>query len=308
MTRMSACTAGTLRDALPTLAVLAALAIAAVAIQRAWPDHARDRLPAVADALQSELGARVERIVAWTDHEERAIERAAADTRLIHGAVHALAGEPVEVDALLDRTCTGFEGCGLYTPDGHRVGAFRVRDLPEGLVAAGRAGTRHSRVRRTDWLGHLDPVAGRASFSVFFATPLALPTGRRLVLVGRAGADESLDPLVASRPIGRTGESYVFEEHGYMITRSRFETATVASAPRVLGRPAVALLTPTAAPTLAVSAVRGGRTLGIDIDGYLDYRGVVVVGAWRWIEELGAGVVTEIDRAEAMHAPVTALR
>ncbi|HEY8430080.1 MAG TPA: hypothetical protein VIL20_16980, partial [Sandaracinaceae bacterium] len=73
--------------------------------------------------------------------------------------------------------------------------------------------------------------------------------------------------------------------------------------PLVFGRPSVELRTPTEAPTLAVAAVRRGRTLGMDLDGYVDYRGVVVVGAWHWIEELGAGVVAEMDLAEALYAP-----
>lgn len=36
-----------------------------------------------------------------------------------------------------------------------------------------------------------------------------------------------------------------------------------------------------------------------DIDGYLDYRGVEVVGAWTWNEDLDFGIATEVDKAEA---------
>ena len=42
---------------------------------------------------------------------------------------------------------------------------------------------------------------------------------------------------------------------------------------------------------------------GIDIDGYRDYRGVRVIGAWKWLPEYGFGVVTEVDSAEA-YAPL----
>jgi serine/threonine protein kinase len=35
------------------------------------------------------------------------------------------------------------------------------------------------------------------------------------------------------------------------------------------------------------------------VDGYRDYRGVSVVGAWQWLPDWGIGVVTEIDRDEA---------
>ena len=38
---------------------------------------------------------------------------------------------------------------------------------------------------------------------------------------------------------------------------------------------------------------------GENLDGYNDYRGVPVIGAWTWDETNGFGVTTEIDVAEA---------
>ena len=38
---------------------------------------------------------------------------------------------------------------------------------------------------------------------------------------------------------------------------------------------------------------------GIQVNGYNDYRGIPVVGAWTWIPELDIGLTTEVDVAEA---------
>jgi serine/threonine protein kinase len=43
------------------------------------------------------------------------------------------------------------------------------------------------------------------------------------------------------------------------------------------------------------------------VDGYADYRGVPVVGAWTWLDDYGFGVVTEIDVGEA-YRPLFILR
>ena len=50
---------------------------------------------------------------------------------------------------------------------------------------------------------------------------------------------------------------------------------------------------------------KAGQTYGhskieIDTKGYRDYRGVPVFGAWLWNADLGLGLATEIDVAEAM--------
>ncbi len=41
------------------------------------------------------------------------------------------------------------------------------------------------------------------------------------------------------------------------------------------------------------------RKSGINLDGYRDYRGRKVIGAWSWIDEYNLGLVTEMDHKEA---------
>ena len=54
-----------------------------------------------------------------------------------------------------------------------------------------------------------------------------------------------------------------------------------------------------------MAAVAG--TPGIEIDGYRDYRGVPVVGAWQWLPKYDLGLITEVDHAEA-YRPLTILQ
>jgi signal transduction histidine kinase/CheY-like chemotaxis protein len=51
--------------------------------------------------------------------------------------------------------------------------------------------------------------------------------------------------------------------------------------------------------TKAVADAVSGRS-GVDVEGYRDYRGVFVVGAWRWVPSLGIGIVYEMERDEAL--------
>jgi tRNA A-37 threonylcarbamoyl transferase component Bud32 len=48
---------------------------------------------------------------------------------------------------------------------------------------------------------------------------------------------------------------------------------------------------------MAVSATKGED--GHDVDGYRNYRGVTVVGAWEWLPQMQMGVATEVSRDEA---------
>ena len=116
--------------------------------------------------------------------------------------------------------------------------------------------------------------------------------------------------------MGESGESYAFNGEGQLISDSRFEEdlRRLGLVPR-LGASILTVdirdpggdLTKGFRPSLqrerqpltlmARSAIRGTR--GQDLDGYNDYRGVPVIGAWTWDSEHGFGITTEIDAAEA---------
>jgi polar amino acid transport system substrate-binding protein len=53
-------------------------------------------------------------------------------------------------------------------------------------------------------------------------------------------------------------------------------------------------------PLTRMAAAATAGIDGVDLQGYNDYRGVPVVGAWRWNAELGYGITSEMDVSEAL--------
>jgi hypothetical protein len=160
-------------------------------------------------------------------------------------------------------------------------------------------------------------------------TPLPLPTLLAATPI-RNDADEvvaamlvEIDPhkeftrILSIARIGETGETYAFDDRGVMISESRFEDELIALGllPERTDDAAFALRlrdpggdltaghvndTPvTALPLTKMAAEALARRDGIDIEGYRDYRGVKVIGAWRWLDDYGLGVATEVDVTEA---------
>lgn len=136
------------------------------------------------------------------------------------------------------------------------------------------------------------------------------------ILVFRIDPSEDFTSIFQRGRIGTTGETYGFDPVGRLITESRFDAhlrraGLVAPGQRGILRveirdPGVNLVggeTPAlprrAQPftLMAQSAIDG--ISGSNVTGYRDYRGVPVVGAWLWDEEIGIGLTTEMDVSEA---------
>jgi hypothetical protein len=131
--------------------------------------------------------------------------------------------------------------------------------------------------------------------------------------------------VLSATRFGDTGETYGFDSSGLMISRSRFDAglremgliagdATTAALTLPLVDPG-GDLTDGFAPTLpaadrplirAVTEALAGRA-GVAVQPYRDYRGVAVVGAWRWLPQHDFGIVTQIDASEA-YEPLRVLR
>ena len=117
-----------------------------------------------------------------------------------------------------------------------------------------------------------------------------------------------LSNLMHSYAYGKTGESYLVNRKGYMLTESRFtehlKTTGVVSRRSAME---VKLINPdTGNFTLSAKQCIAGND-GSDVVGYNDYGGIPVLGVWDWIPEFNWGVITEIDRVEA-YGPVYNLK
>jgi polar amino acid transport system substrate-binding protein len=128
----------------------------------------------------------------------------------------------------------------------------------------------------------------------------------------------ALTRLTAVGRIGATGETYVFDAEGHLMTPSRFTDHRITAREPSIGMritdpggDLTAGYEPTLAPSawpltrMAQAALAGEN--GGDSAGYRDYRGVPVLGVWRWSDRLGLGIATEMDEDEAP-APYRSMR
>ena len=137
-------------------------------------------------------------------------------------------------------------------------------------------------------------------------------------LLIESGDRAELSALLRAGRAGKTGESFMFNRRGEVLAGSRFSETFRRLGERYPGMtshrgyplltdPGVNLLEgePPEAPAavwpltlMAGQAISGLK--GVDTQGYRDYRGVPVMGAWAWSSLLDLGVATEVDVAEVL--------
>jgi len=130
--------------------------------------------------------------------------------------------------------------------------------------------------------------------------------------------DNEFSRILSVARSGDSGETYAFDQTGLLISHSRFDAqlrklgllnATNASSALFLrlhdpGGDLTAGFQPTDAdpatrPLILSAAAAVDGMDGVEVLPFRDYRGVSVVGAWRWLPHLGFGVATQIDADEA---------
>lgn len=161
---------------------------------------------------------------------------------------------------------------------------------------------------------------GELSFkepTMFVATPI-LDSSGKIIAALFFGIDPHLD-FTRSLQLGRmgiTGETYAFNAEGRLISDSRFDDQLRKFG--IIPPDGHAILTidikdpggnilegfkpdlPMEKRPLTFMAQQAtNKNSGTNVEGYRDYRGVPVVGAWTWNEDLSLGITTEIDKEEA---------
>jgi len=110
-----------------------------------------------------------------------------------------------------------------------------------------------------------------------------------------------LNKAMKNIALGKTGEAYLVNKDGVMVTQSRFSehlkrNDDMCRRCHTVVEPETILL------TKGVKRCIMEKTSGCELQGYRDYDGLKVVGAWTWLKNLNMGLVVEIDADEALGA------
>ncbi|MBF0255181.1 MAG: PAS domain S-box protein [Gammaproteobacteria bacterium] len=204
----------------------------------------------------------------------------------------------------------------LFAPDQRllaRLGVGRVSEpsalaaLPLERVLAGETLLEHSSLRQQ----------GAPAPALFIATPVTDAAGQtRAALVVVFDAEQTFRPLVEEVRIGKSGETYLLDAQGQMLSQSRFhqQMAAVSGHGHLRDMRGQRAADPggnllrghspaVAAQNWPLTRMAGSLSRGEsgeDAQGYRDYRGVEVIGAWSWSDSLSLGVASEMDLDEAL--------
>jgi len=274
----------------------------------------------VGDALSTALGLSREAIRVWHLDHQQIVGTLAEDADVVAAAVALLPVAPRQNELLAAPAGRALQArMESHLKEGHWRG-YALLDRANRTLASsrdaevGRDGVLRAQpdVLARLWAGqtHISrvirsgvPEARRADLSLFVGAPVRKPGGEVIaVLVLQIDPGRSLFPILLQGRLGQTGEGYLFDRSGWMQTPSRFPSAHAAS--DGAGGPTQRLQPPagTEGAALGLTRMAADATLGrdgLDLDGYPGYRGVRVVGAWSWMEELGVGLAVEQEVAEA---------
>jgi serine/threonine-protein kinase len=316
-------------------ALALAASVLALTATGSWTYHAVERSlrESRAAALKSVLEAQAKTIEVWIEDQKLGARRLARDP-LVRARVHALAELATQAGATPESYCSApqrrplveqlddaLAGSGAVAFNvvdrGGRIIASKFREycglqvsaraFEQGLVPVFRGETRFVRPRiDAERLAKPPPAPPLARALVWIETPLQNEGGRTIAALGVGlFAHEQFAAILAAARSGDTDEVYAFGRSGVMLSASRFAGESAALS-QVLRPPGAAEGELTRLAAAARDAAAGGTPSGMLLEPYPGYRGVAVVGAWRWLPAYDMGVAVEMDAEEA-YAPLEVL-
>ena len=155
--------------------------------------------------------------------------------------------------------------------------------------------------------------------TMFVAAPVKSTNGTVIAVLGlRMKPEKEFSQIFSVAHMGGTGEAYAFDRRGMMLTATRFDSELKTLGLVPAGRENTAILNlklldpevelqpgePAPKPRSQLGLTRMAQAAttgndGYDVDGYRNYRGVEVVGAWAWLYDYGMGIATEVAMDEA---------
>jgi PAS domain S-box-containing protein len=158
----------------------------------------------------------------------------------------------------------------------------------------------------------------KKSASIFFAASIKNKQSKVIAVVTqRIDPSRDFTRLIQLGRIGKSGETYAFGRYGKLLSESRFnadlrkigllkegEKSILVVRLRDPGGDMTKGFTPSVPryqqPLTLMAREATKEKAGLNVTGYRDYRGIAVFGAWLWDDNLGIGLATEIDAANAL--------
>jgi sigma-B regulation protein RsbU (phosphoserine phosphatase) len=323
---------GQLRGAVPILTT-SACAIAAIMLATMWSRSTIERQARgdVRDALGTVLNTTSQAVYDWLGEREREISALVRRPEIREAALQLADDANVSNgDEVMRRVLSPLL-------QGRDYDGFILAALDGTVLAAGQGVDADRSVPQPELLHIVDHLSTTGLHAVV-AIPerrtgpsSARPLGNRMLIATGVKDDDdqvrcmltiSVNPaldfteILQRGRIGESGESYAFNRQGQMVSASRFEEelrqiglieddqdAILNVDLRDPGGNRLTGYKPELKReqqpfTFMASEAIGGRS-GNNLDGYRDYRGVRVIGAWVWNDLSGLGIVTEIDHDEA---------
>lgn len=320
-----------------TLAVLFVFLVSSISwyvLNRIEMQSRRD----IAGTLQTVLATTQEAIDIWADERKKDAAswalspqlRAAVKAQLVVYHEHKDLNGPVmaEMDEILQSPIMqlGYLGYIVIAPDFTSIASLLKFNMGKTSPLANQNDDFLPRVFRGETLITLPEESDipltlaqhpKDNLNMFSATPIRDENNKIIAaLVFRFDPSFNFIQIPKQGRAGETAETYFFNKEGLLVSESRFDhqlRKIGLISPDDRGILSIKISDPggnlmegyqpslprSAQPLTKMAKEATTGKYGIDLDGYRDYRGVHVVGAWDWNRDLDMGLTTEIDYAEA---------